>query len=330
MKMIFTADDYGVVDVIDNAVLEAIKLKLVNSVAVFPNGNNLHERVRRLKEAAEEANVDLQIGCHLTFCSGKPLTENIHYNFIKKKSGRFRPFNDQRRAKKRHEEDEINSLRNEIKAQYNQLKTVMDEYDLTIKHFTCHHNTLCWFKEYFVAYTDLANHYKLPIRSPLFIPDDQFETYKKSMGFLTWSFGSIRTGDSFTKWRKRYMRVYKEVVTLNNNIYPDVAFTDHIGPIPAWLKLRDFEMQAEFAKKQEALDNLFEKHADNHDIIEVVLHLAEYRPDRVKESRDEMRKAKYKGVNPLSVEGRMLEMKSIKEYPFPAEMQRVPWPAYAD
>ena len=43
-KLIFTADDYGIVEAIDNGVCEAISEGWINSVEVFPNDPNKVQR----------------------------------------------------------------------------------------------------------------------------------------------------------------------------------------------------------------------------------------------------------------------------------------------
>jgi predicted glycoside hydrolase/deacetylase ChbG (UPF0249 family) len=70
-KLIVTADDFGVVKIIDQGIIKALKAKRVNSVAAFSNYGDKGGISRRkaeclLKDVGEQ---NVQLGIHLTISS---------------------------------------------------------------------------------------------------------------------------------------------------------------------------------------------------------------------------------------------------------------------
>lgn len=70
-KIIITADDYGVFPSVNKGIIDAVQKGKVNSVAVLPNYRNTLANTQLL---LQQTDGKAEIGCHLTFTSGKPLT----------------------------------------------------------------------------------------------------------------------------------------------------------------------------------------------------------------------------------------------------------------
>ena len=320
MKLIFTADDYGVFDEIDDAVIEAVKAGRINSVAILPNGPNLKRRIEKLKRAIPRGQ-GVDLGCHLTFCSGKPLAASKPLkNFVDGKY--FRPFGKLKRASERNREEEIDYLQTEIRAQIRALQEAGVE---DIKHFTCHHNTLMWFEDYFLAFlevvasTDGGN---IPIRSPFFLPDSLFETYRKIAVPIKNKFFFFRgnnTYDNYRRWQKNFGERVPHYLQSYGTQTIDGTYTNHYGPAGG-ARLENHEIDFQVAKRKHPV--LTEISAKNRDgTYEVVFHLI--RDDYTK--RNKFRKKlkahkrkrgvdSYPGISPGYVDGRMAEMRSLMSY----------------
>jgi len=317
MKVIFTADDFGVYDQIDNAVTTAVEAGKINSVAIFPNGFALKNKIDRLKGAAKRAGTDLEIGCHLTTCSGSPLTQ-ITKNFTKGK--RFRPFNQVRRAARDEKARELDSLYRELHAQIEELKRYAD-----VDHLTCHNNTLSWFEDYFEVYLRVAKEHGLPIRSPFFVPEDQFDRYQKAMGFLNYKIsGKERTRLLYKNWRQNYHLKYPEMVKRFGVSHPAILFSDHYGP-PPLVSLSENDLEGELVRKKEAMKDVFHKHVKEHSEVEVVFHLIENDIKKRKKLKGLLKKGWYSGVNHKYVDGRMTEMRSLMALELPSGVEFTSW-----
>ena len=317
MKVIFTADDFGVYDQIDNAVIRAVEAGKINSVAVFPNGFGLAQKIRRLEGAAVRGGVNLEIGCHLTTCSGSPLTQ-VTTNFVKGK--KFRPFNKVERASQDEKVRELDSLFRELHAQIEALQNYTE-----VKHLTCHNNTLSWFEDYFEVYLKVAKEFGLPIRSPLFVPEDQFDRYQKAMGFLNYEIaGKRRTRLLYKSWRENYRRKYPELVKKHGVAHPAILFSDHYGPPPI-VSLSDSDLEGELSRKQNAIGEVFNKHVQEHNEVEVVFHLIEFNPEKRKKIKGLLKKGWYSGVNHKYVDGRMTEMRSLMAMSRPESVEFESW-----
>ena len=78
-KLIITTDDYGVIPSINSAIIEAINKNKVNSVAAFSNydgSRKYKSAVANAKILLDKTNGNVDLGCHVTITSGKPITED--------------------------------------------------------------------------------------------------------------------------------------------------------------------------------------------------------------------------------------------------------------
>jgi predicted glycoside hydrolase/deacetylase ChbG (UPF0249 family) len=317
MKVIFTADDFGVYDQIDNAVITAAEAGKINSVAVFANGFGLKKKIERLESAAKRGGVNLEIGCHFTTCSGSPLTQ-VTKNFVNGNS--FRPYHKVRRASRAEKERELDSLYRELHAQVEALKHITE-----VSHLTCHNNTLSWFEDYFRVYLKVANELNLPIRSPLFVPQDQFDRYQMAMGLLNYQLtGKKRTRLSYKSWRENYRNKYPSLIKSNNIAHPAILFSEHYGP-PPLVSLNEGDLEGELKRKKSAIAELFNKHVQEHKEVEVVFHLIENNPSKRRKIQGLLKRGWYSGVNHKYVDGRMTEMRSLMAINLPEGVEFEQW-----
>lgn len=317
MKVIFTADDFGVYDQIDNAVITAVEAGKINSVAVFSNGFGLKKKIERLEASAKRGGVNLEVGCHLTTCSGSPLTK-VTKNFVNGKV--FKPYNRVRRASREEKPKELDSLYLELEAQIKALQSITE-----VSHLTCHNNTLSWFEDYFEVYLKVAKDFGLPIRSPLFVPEDQFDRYQKVMGLLNYRLtGKKRTRLLYKSWRENYRQKYPKLIKAYGVAHPTILFSDHYGP-PPLVALNEGDLEGELKRKKIAMADVFDKHVKEHKEVEVVFHLIELNVAKRKKFKGLLKRGWYSGVNHKYVDGRMTEMRSLMALNRPDEVQFESW-----
>lgn len=330
MKAILTADDYGVFDEIDDAIIEAVSQRKINSVAILPNGYNLHARVKRLANAIpRDFRVDL--GCHLTFCSGKPLLrERATKNFVD--GAYFKPFGKQKRAHRNKRDSELKYLEAEIRSQINSVNLALKNANMSgVKHLTCHHNTLFWFEDYLRVLLGVArdmNGKNIPVRSPFFLPEDLFSFYQKLAIPLKNRFFFFRGNQTAMRYR-RWRRDFEETVPQHLEAFRTKTitgtFTHHYGPAGG-ARLENHEMDFQVAqRKHPALDDVFygEHEAGAYEII---FHLIKDDYSKRNKFRKKLKNHKkrkviynYPGINPGYVDGRMAEMRSLMSYPLSEE-----------
>lgn len=162
-KIIITADDYGAIDSIDDGIIDAINNGPVRSVAAFANSPTAVERLTKLKENTPD---DVEIGCHLTLTSGKPVLpiEQIPSVYDEDNNEFFRDFGDFTYSM---DEGEVEA---ELRAQM----SVFAEADIKIAHLTAHHNSLDNFEKYHRLSLKLAHEFYpgeiIPTRSAAVVP----------------------------------------------------------------------------------------------------------------------------------------------------------------
>ena len=157
-KLIITADDYGYIDHIDEAIVNCVKKGAVTTVSCFAHvpEHNLKEKIDALLHAFEEGGKTPGIGLHFTITSGQPLTNSDRLS----ENGRFYPINEIALNRLRK-----NDIYHELEAQYDQLQTALDGR-ASVDHLSCHHGTVNYHRRSFNAYVSFAKTYQLPVRSP--------------------------------------------------------------------------------------------------------------------------------------------------------------------
>lgn len=160
-NLIITADDFGIVDFIDNGIIESAKNGTISNVACF--GNVELGRLKKQSDKLKSANPNIRFGIHLTITSHKPLVVDNEAFTIKKRNSevQFRNAND---LYFKEIIKEKNSLKTELQAQIDNLKAAI--YPNKIDNISCHHNLFYLDLNLFKIYLELAHDNNLPIRSP--------------------------------------------------------------------------------------------------------------------------------------------------------------------
>lgn len=211
-RVIFTADDYGVIDTIDAGVLKAINKGLLRSVACLTNcGREGAESLRRIRILEALNKPDLEIGAHLTITSGSPVigrtnAEKLCRPVKKKPSGfpqsDFHKYTKIRSAyvRKNGREKELfrEQLAMELEAQINVLKAPKSGGAIRVDHLSVHHNAHLYHSHFFQIFMDTAKKHnlnivgndlaKLPFRSLHNVPewkDNLFLNFKGKVGSFT-------------------------------------------------------------------------------------------------------------------------------------------------
>lgn len=322
-KLIFTADDYGIVDAIDEGVRTSVEEGRINSVEVFPNDRQrVVESVRKLgeidlKKYAEVQGIDkadavINVGAHLSITSGYPLTDTEF--FIRKKGklkGAFRKWVDFERPKLSDRVREIRDLESELVEQIETLKTEVDKYpSLEFNHLTSHHNSLYYFDDYARTYYEIADHYGMAVRSPVGRPKIKDNLFYLQLNVRL--VGDMNNDDLEQMWdfHKNIEDFLEKVdnrptmTSFHNNV--------HYGP-PPFAGLDRESMIRKARGKIRKMNKWLKKHK-NDDSVEFVFHLIDWNPDELEayERQADIKQTRYPGINPAYFDGRMAEFMSLQ------------------
>ncbi len=315
-NVIFTADDYGAVDSIDDGVIYAVKKGKLRSVACFTNYRRNDTNIS-LKKARELQQVDatVELGVHLTISSGDPLLPPSQVSLICNPAAgagsKFRPYTE---VLEHYESLSVNNkkeyrkqLANEIKAQLNVFNVPDDNKSpIRIAHITSHHNTLLFHPDFFDTLTAVVQEYS-------FYGYDQ----NKKPAF--------RSLENLPNW-KDYLYLYfkggvkcpvinksrlKNIASLKGIRMMDLLHSSHYGPLPSILisekgQFKDYVNQKIFRANKMMRDlNLSGKQG-----MEVLLHL---RAGGLKTSHQDYLNEinQYSGVDHRSFDARYAELVSF-------------------
>lgn len=165
-KLIFTADDYGITPLIDDAVNSAAAKNIISAVSVLPNGKDQNgnfsvTKARILKKSFPQ----ISIGMHFTITSGDRVCNNAK-SLSRRGKRKFRGIASQ------HPDKAVNNdLEEELEAQ---IKVFEDE-NLEIEHFSDHHGLLSYTDKGLNTMLHVIKRYNnkigknVPLRNPVFI-----------------------------------------------------------------------------------------------------------------------------------------------------------------
>lgn len=310
IKLIFSADDAGVVNEIDNGIIDLVNIGMINSAEVLTNyGENgslsLFNTKRILKETKDSGN-PLELGIHLTITSGSPISGTQGLESILDEKGRFISFN------KLPSTAKPDAIYREIEAQANVLlndsKTASK-----VTHISNHHDALWFYPNYTEQLLKLADKLNLPIRNPHSIPIINSFIYYVVRGRFKMSRGIAKdrkTIKRFYELRKKKKFPGKDIKFksthyFNSKIYSTMShFTQveandlnkHINTS----KNDIFEMirKASFSSKK------------GENIVEFMFHV---RKGTMYLSRNLVNLPYYNGINPRYFDGRTIEFKTLRD-----------------
>jgi len=170
------ADDFGPHPYINAGIYEAIKNDKIHSVGVFANNYkdanyDCEAEVTKLIAAIGDKNIG--IGVHLTISSGEPITSSTDLYL---EGGAFQAMSSFDFGKK---EVHLKAIYDELFAQINRIKTILEAKNLKLDHISSHHGLVTLFtpyhKQVLKVIADLG--LKTTVRSPL--PISKFKPHKK-------------------------------------------------------------------------------------------------------------------------------------------------------
>ncbi|SMD31787.1 YdjC-like protein [Reichenbachiella faecimaris] len=302
-KLIFTADDFGVVPAIDKGIVYAAAHGLINSVATFTNRDGFENSVEKL--LAANANID--VGVHLTICSGYALTDATYFT---DKHSKFKHYGNIKRPKQAHRSDELSQLETEITAQIDRLVAILP--DQRVKHLSVHFNSLYFVKDYFDVLVKVANSYHpvIPIRSVHAKPGIKHDFFVGQMAF------QIAFKNLFRQKDVDHIDEFAEEIGVYTNQMasppkmPDLFHSAHYGPL-GLVKLTEHRIKKLAKKKRMKLYKTWEKLQPN-EVCEYVFHLIDDNYSLLDGYQGSVDYLDYDGINTKYFDSRMAELKSLK------------------
>ncbi len=308
-KVIFTADDFGVIPSVNAGITDLVNRGLINSVEIFTNYHKSVENVHQLLNDTHGANFEL--GAHLTITSGRPISGASGLGAILD-DGSFKPFN---KTNSRATDEAIYS---EIKAQ---IERIMDvpEFQDRITHITCHHDALWFFPEYTKQLARVSKEYNFPVRNPRSYPSKRDKLYYTVVLPLLKTFSFTRED---VRLLKDSYKLRKDGRFPNQNLNfraPDYMDSRHYGPIPGKV-ISAYDKADWILKKQKSLAKMLRKAGNsggkNEDqLIEFMFHFRKGKLDGgFKTFKEEMDELDYAGINHKYFDSRTIEFESLRFY----------------
>ncbi len=313
-KIIFTADDYGVIPSIDEGIIEAVKAGKVNSVAALPNhgpkGTRSVANVVKLLEAAEASgHGKLELGVHLTITSGSPVLGRAQVPSLcrplhSKKPGMaweddFKPFTKINRLSK--------AGLKELRAEMEEQVEVFKRAGISIHHLSSHHNSLFFYEEFYNVLLQVARNHRVPIRS-----------FNVKPGYYNTLFKLVKL-KTLNPSSERLRKLTVSFCNTSGPIkMPDFAHLGHFG-LHTSRKISTPAVERLIKRKKEKIlraINEFKETVDKKH-LEILVHLRKGEKLQTQlEYNQEVFKVKYAGIDPKYFNNRILEYQSILKADF--------------
>lgn len=300
-KVIFTADDYGAFDFIDQGIESAVAAGQINSVAAFANTEGAADKILQLQGRFP----DLEIGCHFTLTSGKPvLPPTVVPSLVE--DGLFRSY----------QEFSYRMTEQEVEAELQAQLEVFEKAKVPPRHLSSHHGALDFFEKYHKCLLKVSHQNFtgtiIPMRSALNEPGWKRLAYHE---FLKWCLEDDLSDKEMsylmnfqnTISSKRKIRNLYERLGYETARYPDHLNNQHLGkPSQGIMKLAKINRKAR-KKRGKLLEELHSEREQKP--IEFVFHL-------IKNDFQNLPKymtatGSYPGVNPQYFDGRLVEIRSL-------------------
>lgn len=317
-RLIFTADDYGACDGIDLGVLDAVGAGRINSVACFANGPNAVHRIRVLNQARSGKQVDL--GCHLTLTSGRPLTDAVDW-MRHPKTGEFRSYIRHNRLRN-EERREKEGIKTELAAQ---IKALTD-FGAEVRHLSSHHNILCWWRPHWDAFTEIARDFNIPIRSPLMRPVQDNKAYL----FSVRARAVFRLTPKHNKTIRLFHRGIEGAFGLLPEAFrhtcPDYADARAYGP-PLRIAMRENDLDRIVRNKGDDLNAELENLAGRDESTEFIFHLLRDNTEFLHDFRRQIREGDtaYNGIDWGYFDRRIAEQRALMQLILPEGSSKTAW-----
>lgn len=311
-KLIITADDFGIFPSINEGVKESVLLRKVNSVAAI---SNYKDSVKNVKELIETAGDKIEIGCHLTISSGKPILGFQHEAFTS--AGYFRTFDN---LKITQLEKNTELLEKELKAQ---VLTFIDS-GIKVSNLSCHHTTLTFTPKLFNVYTKVAESFNFPMRSVDIIPFGKDNTYRSILQFLLLGNVPVTKLKEIKRFGTRITDHLKNEAPQIKT--PSVLDSRHYGPAP-FVEIMNFRVKELVRKKQSDISDFLEEFiSHNYESAELMLHLIK---DEIN-LREKDNEIDYPGISQKYFDSRNIEFLSINSFNFDPYLKRIEMGSWRD
>ncbi len=308
-KIIFTADDFGVVPSINNGIIDMVNRGIINSVEIFPN---YHQSVENTIDLLDKTTgMEIELGVHLTITSGGPLSSNSALKPILDDQGLFRKFSNT------NSNASGTAIYNELVAQIEALRS-NPRIQEKLTHLTNHHDALWFFPEYTKQLIRVSKEFGLPVRNPKSYPPKRDKFYY-SIILPALKVFSLSL-DDILLLRKTYKQRKNGRFPNENLNYRAPKYMDsrYYGPIPNKEIDKD-QKGKKIEKKIEVFEKMLTKaiHSggQNNDLIEFMFHLRKGTLDGGHDAfYDEIKGLSYDGINPHYFDSRTIEFEALRFY----------------
>ncbi len=297
-EVIMTADDYGVVPDINEAICDLVQVGVIHSVEVFPNygdsGSKSVDNTLRLLHIAESAERDLELGVHLTITSGKPLVADSGLEPVMVGDS-FTSYRDLEPGA------DPNAIYRELERQ---VQVFLDDQRLApyLTHLTNHHDSLWFYEDYAKQLLKLSNTYGLPVRNPNSVPKNRIWIYYVLQNLVrSISKENKKKIREFYDERKKgkFPDSFRSTEAMNNSFYSAQYL---MRQIPAQ------EVQDELREKKGKLKRMFRQARKDYDLIEFMFHV---RKGGIYDWNGEDEVSYYSGIDPSYFDGRLMEFRGL-------------------
>ncbi len=324
MKVIFTADDFGAVPAIDRAVINAAKAGKLNSVAAFSNARRSIMNVKQLVKETANTEIPVEIGCHLTLTSGRPIDPlaGLNHMLRTKKDTRFREFSKFKCPKKNKVTASKKAVKDQIKKQIHKLEK---EAGIVVAHLSSHHNSHYWFDPYLEALCEVSEETGIPMRNPLTVPEwKNTWFYEHLANKLRWNGNSQFETDIGTRIVD-YEEEIEEIVSNFDLKMPSLFDASHYGP-PARIGSSPKKIEKWTDKKLKGLNESVSRIGEG-DVVEYVVHIILDDYNRLDEFKGQSTRGAfaYSGIERKYYDRRMAEMRSIMNFKLPSNVTFGSW-----
>lgn len=296
--ILFTADDYSILQAIDNGIISMAKKGLINSVAALTNGNHSARQIDFLMQECP----NIELGCHLTITSGKPLLGD-QVSSLTTNNGYFRNYKEYQRA------IDTSELYNELKAQ----TEFIEQLGHAVKHLSVHHNSLYFYPEHFDVLVNLGVEKNIPIRSVDIRPVIKDSLYSLLLNLYLTDDLSIQDRSDLLEFRST---IENYVVNSGNGIKMPAYVESSHYVTKSNLKngTWSYKTVKKHAKnKMKKLMKLWRKVSGNHP-IEFMFHLIHNNYYSLNLYKQQMRSLDYPGIDPNYFDGRLAELRSLNGF----------------
>ena len=171
-KYILTADDYGALDYIDQAIIKAIKAGKINSVACFATRFDrdgeaeLPERIQKLVDLKKEG-YEFSIGLHFCITSGfsNEVDTMLYGNSLTKYNEEKKRHEFKTAVNYRFKQVDETHIEKELRSQIKILQDLLG--DEPIDSISNHHGLVYINTNLFKPYSKVAAEFKIPVRAPI-------------------------------------------------------------------------------------------------------------------------------------------------------------------